>query len=219
MAKLYFRYGVMGSGKSTQLLQICHDYEVNNNKSVLVLKPSIDTKAEDYVITRMGNGEIKRKCNFLITPDMDLFYEIYKEMPDIILIDEAQFLTKSNVMDLVKVVVELDIPVICFGLKVDFAGQPFEGSTWLFALAQDIEEITTRALSRAEDNHKRATMNLRLVNGVPSFEGEQVAIDGKDKVTYIPVSLKTYMRYRRKWLKEKWTQNKKINIGSDRNHD
>ena len=193
----------MGSGKSAQLLKICHDYEVNNNKNVWVLKPSVDTKAEDYIVTRMGDGEFKRKCDLLITKDMDIYnvlsLKIDTELPDIILIDEAQFLSKENVLNLVDIVTLANIPVICFGLKVDFMGEPFEGSTWLFALAQDIEEITTRALSRIGNTHKRGTMNMRLINDNPVFEGEQVAIDGKQEVSYVPVDLETFMEYKRKW--------------------
>lgn len=200
----------MGSGKSTQLLQICHDYEVNNNKNVLVLKPSVDTKAEDYVITRMGNGNFKRVCNFLIDDNTPLFEKVSAIMPDIVLVDEAQFLTEHSVKELVLIATMLDVPVICFGLRTTFDGKPFEGSTWLFALAQNIEEIQTRALSRDGDNDKRATMNLRLVNGIPTFEGDQVAIDGQGEVTYIPVSLQTFMKHRQVWeRKQKGNKNGK----------
>ncbi|MBO8161128.1 MAG: thymidine kinase [Thermosipho sp. (in: Bacteria)] len=201
--KLYFRYGVMNSGKSTQLLQIAHDYEVNNNKRVLVLKPKVDTKAGEYVITRMGDGVFKRKCDFLIDPKDDLFEilsdEKYKDVA-CVLIDESQFLSRKNVESLTLVVIKLDIPVICFGLRNDFRGHPFEGSSWLFALAQDIEEITTRALDRFDS--KRATMNIRLINGKPVFEGEQISIDDKVEITYLPVSLKTFIEMKEEYYKK-----------------
>lgn len=197
MASLYFRYGVMNSGKSTQLLQIAHDYEVNNHLKVLVLKPSVDTKENDFVVTRMGNGEIKRKCDFLINSNMDLYDKIknYNNL-ELILIDEAQFLSRKNVEDLTLIVTKLKIPIICFGLRTSFEGKPFEGSSWLFALAQDIEEITTRAIDRLGKNKKRATMNLRLVNGKPVFKGDIISIDGDNNVSYVPVSLNEYLKLR-----------------------
>lgn len=203
MAKLYFRYAVMNAGKSTQLLQIAYDYEKNNDRKILCLKPKTDTKEGDYIISRLENGEIKRKCDFLIPGDKDLLYdrlvsEINNSSADnplsIVLIDEAQFLSKENVWDLARIVTEFNIPVICFGIKVDAFGNPFEGSTYLFALAQDIEEVTTRAICRISKKPKKATMNLRLVNGKPVFEGDQVAIENDQDIKYLPVCLDVYMK-------------------------
>jgi len=205
MAKLYFRYAVMNAGKSTQLLQIAYDYEKNNKRKILCLKPDIDTKEGDYIVSRLENGEIKRKCDFLICRDKDWLYNrLVSEISNagdenplsIVLIDEAQFLSKDNVWDLAKIVTEYNIPVICFGLKVDALGNPFEGSTYLFALAQDIEEVTTRAICRISKKPKKATMNLRLVNGKPVFEGEQVAIENDQDIRYLPVCLDVYMKLR-----------------------
>ena len=204
MAKLYFRYAVMNAGKSTQLLQIAYDYERHNNRSVLCLKPNTDTKEGEYIISRLENGEIKRKCDFLIFPDKDWLYlklalEIknakeQKRSISIVLIDEAQFLSRDNVWDLARIVTEYNLPIICFGIKVDALGNPFEGSTHLFALAQNIEEVTTRAICRISDTPKKATMNLRLVNGKPIFEGSQVAIENNQDIQYLPVSLDVYMK-------------------------
>lgn len=201
MAKLYFRYAVMNAGKSTQLLQIAYDYEKNNGRRILCLKPGVDTKEGDYIVSRLENGEIKRKCDFLIPPEKDWLYnrlltEANTASPrlSIVLIDEAQFLSRDNVWDLARFVTDCNIPVICFGLKVDAFGNPFEGSTHLFALAQDIEEVTTRAICRLSDKPKKATMNLRLVNGVPVFEGDQVAIENNQDIRYLPVCLDVYMK-------------------------
>ncbi|HBR02510.1 MAG TPA: thymidine kinase [Ruminiclostridium sp.] len=204
MAKLYFRYAVMNAGKSTQLLQIAYDYEKYNHRKVLCLKPGADTKEGQYIISRLENGEIKRKCDFLILPDKDWIYQKFsseikkaneKGKPvSIVLIDEAQFLSRHNVWDLARVVTDFDVPVICFGIKVDAFGNPFEGSTHLFALAQNIEEVTTRAICRISKTPKKATMNLRLVNGQPIFEGSQVAIENDDDVRYLPVSLDVYLK-------------------------
>ncbi|MBN2851604.1 MAG: thymidine kinase [Clostridia bacterium] len=196
MAKLYFRYAVMNAGKSTQLLQIAHDYEINNNEKILVLKPEVDTKADNFIVTRIGYDALRRKCDFLIKKQADWLYDKVSEFKDIaiILVDEAQFLTKANVWDLAKIVTELDIPVICFGLKCDFRGYPFEGSSYLFALAQDIEEVTTRAICRKSQKPVKATVNMRLVNGKPVFSGDQVSIEDEDIVHYEPVSLKEFMK-------------------------
>ena len=201
MAKLYFRYAVMNAGKSTQLLQIAYDYEKNNGKRALVIKPGNDTKEGWYVISRLENGQIKRRSDFLIDNTAGegwLYQRIEQELaanpPAIVLIDEAQFLNRANVWDLARVVTYLDIPVICFGLKVDAFGNPFEGSSYLFALAQDVEEVTTRAICRISSKPRKATIHLRLVNGQPVFEGAQVAIENDAEIRYMPVSLQEYIK-------------------------
>jgi thymidine kinase len=201
MAKLYFRYAVMNAGKSTQLLQIAYDYEKNNKKRALVIKPGNDTKEGPYVISRLENGQIKRLCDFLIDTcggPGSLYSVIERELavspPSIVLIDEAQFLSRDNVWDLCRVVTYMDIPVICFGLKVDAFGNPFEGSSYLFGLAQDIEEVTTRAICRLSPKPKKATIHLRLVNGTPVFAGEQVAIENDADIRYMPVCLQEYIK-------------------------
>ncbi len=201
MAKLYFRYAVMNAGKTTQLLQIAYDYEKNNARRALVIKPGNDTREGSYVVSRLENGLIKRRCDFLIDIHGGsgwLYGTIEKELmtnpPSIVLIDEAQFLSRDNVWDLCRVVTYLDIPVICFGLKVDAFGDPFEGSSYLFALAQDIEEVTTRAICRLSQKPRKATIHLRLVNGKPVFAGEQVAIENDADIRYLPVSLQEYIK-------------------------
>lgn len=195
MAKLYYRYAVMNAGKSTQLLQIAHDYEINNKEKILAIKPENDSKADDCIIARIGKDMLKRKCDFLIKHDADWLYDEVRKFPEakVVLIDEAQFLSKENVFDCARIVTQLNIPVICFGLKCDFRGEPFEGSTYLFALAQDIEEVTTRAICRRSEKPVKATVNMRLVNGVPVFRGGQLSIEGENNVIYEPVSLKVFM--------------------------
>jgi len=195
MAKLYYRYAVMNAGKSTQLLQIAHDYERNNGEKILALKPENDTKADNCIIARIDKDMLKRKCDFLIKHDENWLFDEVRKHPDtkVVLIDEAQFLSKENVFDCAKIVTQLNIPVICFGLKCDFRGEPFEGSTYLFALSQDIEEVTTRAICRRSNRPVKATVNMRLVNGVPVFRGGQLSIEGENNVIYEPVSLKVVM--------------------------
>lgn len=204
MAKLYYRYAVMGAGKSTQLLQIAYDYEKNNQRKILCLKPKTDTKSEDYVISRLEDGIVRRKCDFLIEPAACWLYgtlkkQILASRKDgkpiaIVLIDESQFLSRDNVWDLARIVSYLDVPVICFGLKVDAFGNPFPGSTHLFALAQDIEEVTTRAICRLSKKPKKATMQLRCINGEPVFEGAQVAIENDLDIIYEPICLEEYIK-------------------------
>ncbi len=204
MAKLFLRYAVMNAGKSTQLLQIAYDYEKNNNRKILCLKPQIDKKADRHIISRLEDGIVKREADFLTQPGEGWLYErIYETKKDadaagepvaVILIDEAQFLSKANVWDLTRVVSYLDIPVICFALKVDAFGNPFEGSSYLFALAQDIEEVTTRAICRFSKKPKKATLHLRTVDGVPVFSGEQVSIEDDKEIKYYPICLSEYIK-------------------------
>ncbi len=194
----------MNAGKSTQLLQIAYDYERNNNRKILCLKPQVDNKANTHIISRLEDGVIRREADFLTLPDEGWLYErIYeakkeadaKEDPiAVVLIDEAQFLSKANVLDLARVVTYLDIPVICFALKVDAFGNPFEGSAYLFALAQDIEEVTTRAICRFSEKPKKATIHLRTVDDVPVFAGEQVSIEDDSVIKYYPICLSEYIR-------------------------
>lgn len=204
MAKLFLRYAVMNAGKSTQLLQIAYDYEKNNSRNVLCLKPSVDTKANKHIISRLENGVIRREADFLTQPeDGWLYNRIFAEQAaakakgkpiSLILIDEAQFLSKENVWDLTRVVSYLNIPVICFALKVDAFGEPFEGSAYLFALAQDIEEVTTRAICRFSSTPKKATIHIRTVDGEPVFEGAQVSIEDDKEIRYIPICLSEYIK-------------------------
>ena len=195
MSKLYYRYAVMNAGKSTQLLQIAHDYERNNGEKILAIKPESDTKADNCIIARIGKDMLKRKCDFLIKKEESWLFNEVRKYPEtkVVLIDEAQFLSKTNVFDCARIVTQLNIPVICFGLKCDFRGEPFEGSTYLFALAQDIEEVTTRAICRRSSKPVKATVNMRLVNGVPVFRGGQLSIEGENNVIYEPVSLKVFI--------------------------
>ncbi len=108
--------------------------------------------------------------------------------------------------DLTRVVAYLDIPVICFGLKVDAFGKPFPGSSALFALAQDVEEVTTRAICTYSDKPKKATFHLRRVDGTPVFSGSQVAIEDEKEVIYMPVCLHEYVRMKDE--AEDWSENK-----------
>lgn len=191
MAKLYFRYGSMNSGKSTILMQVAHNYE-ERGMEVAVLKPGIDTKAESRIQSRIG---LEREVDHLIQKGENV-YELFKtkeKKPNAIIIDEAQFLEPEQVDQLMEIVVKLNIPVICYGLRTDFKTQGFPGSTRLLEIAHTLEEMKTICRCGA-----KAMFNLRMVNGEPIFEGEQVAIDGGDIVTYEAVCPKCYYKLKEK---------------------
>ena len=184
MAKLHFNYATMNAGKSMDLIRTAYNYEEHGFR-VLVLKPAIDTKAEEYVSSRIG---LERKVDFLIDGSV---YEILKgHLDDVysILVDEAQFLTKSQVDELYMIAKVFDIPVIAYGLKVNFQGKLFEGSKRLTELGEELNEIPT-ICSCGEI----ARMVGRKVNGNYVASGEEIVIDGSnDKVEYIPLCGKCY---------------------------
>lgn len=189
MSKLYFRYSAMNSGKTTQLLQVAHNYEERGMK-VLILKPEIDTKANNKISSRLG---IERNVDFPIKKTDDLNYFIshyiftYEPSLACVLVDEAQFLTKSQVDDLLIISSYLNIPVICYGLRTDFTGNGFEGSTRLLEVADDIEELKTICKCG-----RKATFNLRRLNGIPTINGNQVEIDNQDNIEYESMCPKCY---------------------------
>lgn len=181
MAKLYFHYGTMNSGKSIELLKVAHNYEE------LGLKPLLMTSALDtrdgvgYISSRIG---LKRKA-LAINNDADLLEMIADELEnqkyDVVLIDEAQFLNTQQVYNLCKIVDGYKLPVMAYGLKNDALGDLFEGSKELLIWADKLVEIRTLC---AKCN-KKAVSNLRLLNDKPFFHGDQVQIGGNE--SYISV--------------------------------
>jgi thymidine kinase len=193
MSKLYFRYGAMNSGKTTILLQVIHNYE-EKCMPVLLLKPAKDTKGATKVVSRIG---INREVDSLVKPADDINKIINsKDNLKAIVVDEAQFLTPKQVDELYAITKKKDIPVLCYGLRCDFQMQGFPGSTRLLEIADDIEELKTICKCGS-----KATQNMRLVNGQPTFTGSQVAIDGTDNVTYESVCGKCYLKYKAKYKK------------------
>ena len=188
MAKLYFRYGAMNSGKSTSLLQAAYNYEERGQR-VLLAKPAIDTKGAEQIESRLG---VTREVDFLIGPDDDAreLFACERErmlrrdgaalIPDdaapadvaCLLVDEAQFLTAEQVDDLFRIAVLDGIPVIAYGIRNDFRTQAFPGSARLLAIAHSLEELKT--ICRCG---RKAVFNGRLIGGRFVFEGGQVAID------------------------------------------
>ena len=185
MSKLYFRYGAMNCGKTSALLQVAHNYE-EKEMNVVLVKPKLDTKAEDKVSSRIG---LERKVDILLDSTDVLMDKISIEKPHAIIVDEAQFLTEKQIDELYYITKVYDIPVLCYGLRADFKMQGFEGSTRLLQIADDIEEMKTICQCGS-----KATQNIRKINGQVVFNGEQVVIDNSDKVEYESVCGKCYLK-------------------------
>jgi thymidine kinase len=182
VAKLYFRYGTMNSGKSIEVLRTAHNYE-EQGKKVLLFTPSIDNRhGVGTVASRIG----MEKKAIIVDDQIDMIKLATIEKPNCILLDEAQFLTKTQVQQLADIVDTLDIPVIAYGLRADFMGVLFEGSYHLLAIADKIEEIKTVCWHC----DKKAIMNMRCKDGQPVFEGEQIQIGGNE--SYLPVCRRCY---------------------------
>ena len=176
MANLYFKYGAMNSGKTTALLQTAHNYEERGMK-VLVIKPSVDTKAENKVSSRLN---IEREVDYLVNKE-DSIIDIVRSNENItcILVDEAQFLTPVQVDELLQITIEDNITVICYGLRTDFKTVGFPGSTRLLEIAHKFEEMKT--VCKCGD---KATFNARFVNGELVTDGDQVVIDNQADIRY-----------------------------------
>lgn len=173
MAKLYFRYGAMGSSKTANALMVRYNY-MERGKHPLMLKPSTDTRDGARIIrSRCG---LEAACTLMEELDME---KVKAHAYDCLIVDEAQFLSKEQVELLVSICDDLDIPVICYGLKTDFQGNFFEGSHWLLARADAIEEVKTICWCG-----RKATQNARLDGkGHVTKVGEQVVLGAND--TYI----------------------------------
>lgn len=197
MAKLYFRYGAMNSGKTTMLLQTAHNYEEQGMK-IIIIKPMVDTKGENKVVSRLG---VERTVDIRLTEKnsiMNCIIEKYKNnafKPNAIIVDEAQFLQPFQVDELFDITKTFDIPVLAYGLRCDFRMSGFPGATRLLEIADDITELKTICKCG-----KKATQNLRLINGEPTFNGDTISIDGiSDEVKYESVCGECYLKLRKKY--------------------
>ena len=193
MSKLYFWYGAMNCGKTTHLLQVIHNYE-SQNMSTILFKSKKDSKGDDYVVSRLG---IKKKVDFLVDSDTDIIDMIdmflaKKGSIHCIMVDEVQFLKSKHIDQLLKIAVEYDIPVMCYGLRTDFKMNGFEGSSRLLEIAHSIAEIKNICSCG-----KKATLNGRKINGKFVFEGNQVVIDNSAQVEYEALCPKCYFSLER----------------------
>jgi len=181
MAKLYFNYAAMNAGKSTTLLQASFNYSERGMRTIK-FTAKIDNRYEEGVIaSRIG---LKQNAH-LFDAETNLFEIVIKEsggdQAACVFLDEAQFLSGEQVLQLARIVDELDIPVICYGLRTDFRGELFEGSARLLALADEIRELKTICKCG-----RKATMNLRIDDkGNAVKVGEKIDIGGNER--YIPL--------------------------------
>ena len=186
MAKLYFKYGAMGSSKTAQALITKYNYEENDLK-VWLIKPSADTRDGAAILrSRIGlEAQVE-----VIPPEVDIYARFLggkARRSDVIIVDECQFLTEKQIDQLRNIVNEHNIPVLCFGLRTDFQTRLFPGSRRLMELADCIEEIKTMC-----DCGAKATVNARINDGYIVTEGAQVVLGGND--SYIAMCHKCYIR-------------------------
>jgi len=186
MAKLYFKYGAMGSSKTAQALITKYNYEENDMK-VWILKPSADTRDGTAILrSRIGLfAEVE-----IAAPQVNI-YDRFKEgfagNCDAVIVDECQFLTPEQIDQLRQIVDDYNVPVMCFGLRTDFQTHLFPGSLRLMELADAIEEIKTMC-----DCGAKATVNARINDGYIVTEGAQVVLGGND--CYIAMCHRCYIR-------------------------
>ncbi|AYD89862.1 thymidine kinase [Actinomyces sp. 2119] len=206
MAKLYFRYGAMNSGKTTSLLQTAHNYE-ERGQTVLVVKAVVDTRGRSAVVSRLG---VSREVDLLVQDEDDLRALVLRRaladheagtplrhVLDCVLVDEAQFLTPSQVDQLMELVLLDDVPVLAYGIRSDFRTRSFPGSRRLLEIAHSLEELKT--ICRCG---RKAVFNARRAGGGPGgegggfvFDGDQVVIDSGEAgdVTYESLCGKCYL--------------------------
>ena len=186
MAKLYFKYGAMGSSKTAQALITKYNYE-ENDLQVWLIKPSADTRDGAAILrSRIGlEAQVE-----VVPPEVDIYARFLggkARRSDVIIVDECQFLTEKQIDQLRNIVNEHNIPVLCFGLRTDFQTRLFPGSRRLMELADCIEEIKTMC-----DCGAKATVNARINDGYIVTEGAQVVLGGND--SYIAMCHKCYIR-------------------------
>ena len=194
MAKLYFKYGAMGCSKTAQALITKFNYEERNMK-VMLIKPAIDKRdGETAVKSRIG-----LTADAIAVSDNQDIYKLYSESYrdcQVIIVDECQFLTEAQVGQLDAIVMDYNIPVLCFGLATDFLTHLFPGSKRLFEIAQSITEIKSVCKCGA-----KASVNARLDdNGNVVFSGEQVCLGGNER--YVAMCRKCWMKHKKEQLKK-----------------
>ena len=187
MAKLNFKYATMNSGKTLDLIRTAYNYE-ENGYNVLLLKPAVDTKGEKCIESRVG---LKRQVDYLIEKNDNIIDKISSNLKDItcIFVDEVQFLSKKQIDELFLISKVFDINVICYGLRLNFKMEAFEGSKRLLEIAEEFEELKTICKCG-----NIARYLGRKVNGNYVLEGDEIVIDGTDNVEYIPLCGDCYLK-------------------------
>ncbi len=178
MAKLYFKYGTMGSGKSLELIRVSYNY-IERGQNILLLSSSLDTRSGKNIIkSRTG---IEMSC-ISIYEDTDISSIFINESLikniDCVLIDESQFLKKHHIKQLTEIVDKYNTPVMCYGLRSDYRLEYFEGSAYLMVVSDEIEEI--KSICHCG---KKSTVNARIKDGKISTRGEQIEIGSNDSYT------------------------------------
>lgn len=182
MAKLYFRYGTMDSAKSMNLLAVAHNYR-KQDKRVLLLKPRLDDRfGAAQIASRSG---LEAEADLLVADDTVFPPGLFADL-DCVLVDEAQFLSPQVVEQLRRATIDPGVPVICYGLRTDFRTRLFPGSQRLLELADRIEEVKVTC----QYCGKKATFNLRLMDGKAAVDGPQVQLGADEQ--YVPVCWKHY---------------------------
>lgn len=181
MAQLYFYYSVMNAGKSTSLLQSSFNYNERGMKTTIYTAELDNRYGVGKVTSRVG---LESEAQ-LFNDKTDLFDEVNKNRVDCVLVDESQFLNKEQVKQLSRIADELDIPVLCYGLRSDFKGELFEGSQYLLAWADKLVELKTICHCG-----RKASMVLRVNADKPIYDGDQIVIGGND--SYVSVCRKHY---------------------------
>ncbi len=182
MAKLYFRYGAVGSAKTLNLLAVAHNYR-QQRKRVLLIKPAMDDRfGKNNIRSRAG---LETEADILVDEKTNLLLFKFDNI-DCILVDEAQFLSTGVVEQLRRLSLEKNIPVICYGLRTDFRTNLFEGSRRLMELADSIEEVK----STCYYCNRKAVLNLKHVNGKPTRSGASIQLGCEE--TYFPVCCACY---------------------------
>ncbi len=183
MAKLYFRYGVVGSSKTLNLISTAYNYR-KQGKEIILIKPRLDTRfGETKIASRAG---LSLEADIVLDKD-DTLDALILDNIDCILVDEVNFMTKKQVNELRHIASFRNIPVICYGLRTDYMGNLFEGSNALMCIADSIEEIKNTCWFC----NKKAVMNLKYVDGKSVREGEQIEMGCEE--TYLPTC---YLHYK-----------------------
>lgn len=183
MAKLYFRYGTVGSAKTLNLLAVAHNYR-QQGKKILLMKPALDVRfGKEFIKSRSG---LEMQADVLIAGEMSLLDLDYTGV-DCILVDEAQFLSARVIEELRSICHEHNIPVLCYGLRTNFKSRLFEGSARLIELSDSVEEVK----ATCHFCNRKSIMNLKHVDGVATDEGPDVELGAEEK--YFPACYHCYV--------------------------